>query len=230
MIKNRKPIPARKKALLQKEVNSICPFCKNEDVDHFQFHHIDENRENDELDNLLMLCAICHSRITKGDIPQLDVIRLKISLKQHIIEKKPEMGKVISFYSKVGNAVVGDNNKITINQRKPAAPKYSDGCIGADNTKANYIGYLISRYQEYKKHEVGEAELVYPIFVSHLKKKFKVGQTRTIYNVPINRFEEMAEYIQLRIDETRLARMNRSKLQFKNYQTFAEYELNQNKQ
>lgn len=229
MTKKRKPIPAKKKALLQKEVNSFCPICEDEDVDHFQFHHIDENRENDEFDNLLMLCAICHSKITKGDIPQSDVIRIKNDLKQKVSEKKSEMGKVISFYSKVGNAVVGDNNKITINQRKPAPPKYPDGCIGADNMKANYIGHLISRYQEYKKHEVGEEKMVYPIFVSHLKKKFKVGQTRTIYNVPVNRFEEMAEYVQSRIDETRLARMNRSKLQFKNYQTFAEYESDQNK-
>lgn len=228
MTKKRKPIPARKKALLQKEVNSICPFCGDEDVDHFQFHHIDENPENDEFDNLLMVCAICHSKITKDDISQSDVIRLKSNLKQKVSERKPEMGKVISFFSKVGNAVVGDNNKITINQRKPAAPKYPDGCIGADNTKANYIGYLISRYQEYKKNEVGEVKMIYAIFVSHLKKKFKVGQTRTIYNVPINRFEEMAEYIQSRIDETRLAKINRSKLQFKNYQTFDEYELSQN--
>lgn len=228
MTTKRKPIPARKKALLQKEINSICPFCENEDVDHFQFHHIDENPENDEFDNLLMLCAICHSKITKGDISQSDVIRLKSRLKGKVKEKEPQMGKVISFYSKVGNAVVGDNNKITINQRKSSAPKYPDGCIGADNIKANYIGYLISRYQEYKKDEIGGEKMVYAIFHSNLKKRFKVGHTRTIYNVPVNRFEEMAEYIQSRIDDTRLARINRSKLQFKNYQTFAEYKLSQN--
>ena len=58
--------------------------------------------------------------------------------------------------------------------------------------------------------------------ISNLKKKFKIGKTRTIYHVPINRFEEMAEY-QSRIENTRLAKINRSKQQFTNFQTFDEY-------
>ncbi|CAN5565896.1 hypothetical protein BH18ACI1_BH18ACI1_22200 [soil metagenome] len=86
MAKQRKPIPIRKKLLLQKEIGSVCPICKNEDVDHFQFHHIDENPENNELDNLLMLCPICHSKITKGDISQSDVVLLKRSLKGKVKE------------------------------------------------------------------------------------------------------------------------------------------------
>jgi hypothetical protein len=58
---------------LQKEIHSVCPFCANEDVDHFQTHHIDENPENGEFENLLMVCPTCHSKITKGDIPQSEV-------------------------------------------------------------------------------------------------------------------------------------------------------------
>lgn len=123
MKRKRKAIPARKKALLQKEINSLCPICENEEVDHFQIHHIDENPENDEFDNLLMLCPIYHSKITKGDIHRADVILLKQSLRK--------------------------------------------------------------------------------------------------------RFEEMAEYIQSRIDGTRLAKINRSKQQLKNYQSFDEYTADQ---
>lgn len=165
-------------------------------------------------------------KITKGDIHRTDVILLKQSLKESredIREKNSAMGKVISFYSKVENAVVGDNNKVTINQRKSVVNKYPEGCIGADVIKANYIGYLISRYQEYKQHEIGKESMVYPIFHSNLKKKFKIGKTRTIYHVPINRFEEMVEYIQSRIENTRLAKINRSRQQYKNFQTFEEY-------
>ncbi len=105
MPKKRKAVPARKKAILQKEIDSICPVCKNEDVDHFQIHHIDENSENNEFENLLILCPICHSKITKGDIRCSKVILLRKDLKQKVKENKPAMGKVISFYSKVGNAV-----------------------------------------------------------------------------------------------------------------------------
>ncbi|MEP7037631.1 MAG: hypothetical protein ABI891_04750 [Acidobacteriota bacterium] len=152
---------------------------------------------------------------------------MKQDLKGKIKENKSPIGKVISFFSKVENSVVGDNNSVTINQRKSVVNKYPEGCIGADIIKANYIGYLISRYQEYKQHEIGKKKMVYAIFHSNLKKKFKIGKTRTIYNVPINRFEEMAEYIQSRIDSTRLAKINKSKQQFKNYQTFEEYNIAQ---
>jgi hypothetical protein len=82
--KKRPAIPYKIKSLLQKEVNSTCPFCTNEDVDHFQIHHIDENPENNKFENLLMVCANCHSKITKGDISQTNVLEKKqdlISLK-----------------------------------------------------------------------------------------------------------------------------------------------------
>lgn len=79
---NRKSIPYKTKALLQKEISSKCPFCGNNDVDHFQIHHIDENAENNLIENLLMLCPTCHSKITKGDISIREVIRCKEELEE----------------------------------------------------------------------------------------------------------------------------------------------------
>lgn len=77
----RKAIPHKLKALLQKEIKSKCPFCENDDVDHFQIHHIDEISNNNTFENLLMLCPNCHSKITKGDISKNEVINRKIELK-----------------------------------------------------------------------------------------------------------------------------------------------------
>ncbi len=80
-----------------------------------------------------MLILLYHSKITKGDIKQSEVILLKQDLKGKIKEHKSPMGKVTSFYSKVENAVVGDNNSVIINhQKKSLVYKYSEGCIGAD--------------------------------------------------------------------------------------------------
>lgn len=31
-----------------------------------QVHHIDEDRKNDDVNNLIILCANCHSRIHRG--------------------------------------------------------------------------------------------------------------------------------------------------------------------
>jgi hypothetical protein len=159
-----------------------------------------------------------HSAV--GGNPDKQKIKIK--------ENRQEMGKVISFYSKVGNAIVGDNNTVTVNLRKTVVVnKYPDGCIGADIIRANYVSYLVSRYQEYKRDDVGPVEMIYPIFHSNLKSKFKVGKTRTIYHIPINRFEEVIEYIQMRINGTRLAKINKGKSQFRNYQSFGEYKTNQ---
>ena len=78
--KSRKYISAKIRSLLQKEIKSICPICSNEDVEHFQVHHIDENPMNNEISNLFMLCPNCHSKITKGDISFEKVMKYKENL------------------------------------------------------------------------------------------------------------------------------------------------------
>ena len=42
-----------------------CAICGwNEDERILEVHHIDSNRENNEIDNLIILCPICHRKIT----------------------------------------------------------------------------------------------------------------------------------------------------------------------
>lgn len=67
------PVPNKTRALLQKEVNSKCPFCKSEDVSHFEVHHIDGFKNNNGLVNLILVCPTCHSKIEKGDISTAQV-------------------------------------------------------------------------------------------------------------------------------------------------------------
>ena len=132
----------------------------------------------------------------------------------------------INFNNTVDNAVIGNNNKIVINQtRKKVVQKYPDGCIGSDTVKANYIGHLVSRYNEYKEYEVGKGQVKYAVFASQLKKRYKIAPTRTLYNLHINKFDELASYIQMRIDGTKLAKIKGK--EHKNYSTFEEFEKGQ---
>lgn len=78
--KPRKKVPEKLRAQLQQEVNSKCPFCDNDDVGHFEVHHIDEEPDNNVLENLLFVCPTCHSKITKGDISAEEVRVKKASL------------------------------------------------------------------------------------------------------------------------------------------------------
>lgn len=77
--KNRTPIPQVNKirAILQQEIKSKCPFCSSIDVGHFEIHHIDEDPNNPEIENLLLLCPTCHSKITKKDILFDEVLKVK---------------------------------------------------------------------------------------------------------------------------------------------------------
>lgn len=68
------------RSILQQEINSSCPICDSKDVGYFEIHHIDENPQNNELRNLFLLCPTCHSKITKGDISQSEIEKLKDKL------------------------------------------------------------------------------------------------------------------------------------------------------
>jgi len=224
--KKRKSIPVKVKSELQKEINSACPFCENDEVGHFEVHHIDENRSNNEFQNLLLLCPICHSKITKGDIAVEAVQQKKIELSQGKSVQKQSVKKVNNFNAPIGNAVVGDNNKVTFISKsdkvKQKVNKYPDGCIGANVQMSNYVSHLIGRYHEYKEDEVGKENMKYAVFPMSLKRHFKIGATRSIYHVLIDEFEELISYIQQRIDRTKRGRINKAK-GVRNYSSFEEY-------
>lgn len=79
-LRKRVPQEIMVRAKLQQAIGSRCPFCTSEDVGHFHIHHIDENPSNNDISNLLLLCPNCHSKITKGEIPQTQVIKAKEGL------------------------------------------------------------------------------------------------------------------------------------------------------
>ena len=79
-MKPRKKPSQRMRALLQKEIDSCCPFCGSQEVDTFEVHHMNDNPEDDRLDNEIMVCPTCHSKITVGTIPRNDVYRKKYEL------------------------------------------------------------------------------------------------------------------------------------------------------
>lgn len=221
-VRTKIPKEGKVRAELQKEIGSSCPFCDNDDVGHFEIHHIDHVPSNHDINNLLLLCRNCHSKITKGDIHDSEVIEKKKELSSKTSSAKQSAVKATNFNSNVNTAIVGDNNVINITQpKKKSIQKYPPGCIGYEVIKANYIGYLISRYNEYKEYEVGKGNVIYAVFGSQLKKKFKVGSTRPIYTLPVEKFEELVYYIQSRIDNTKLAKIKGKS--HKNYSLFEEY-------
>jgi hypothetical protein len=54
----------RKRAL--KEYENQCSNCENKDVRILDVHHIDSNRKNNKVENLILLCRNCHGLVTLG--------------------------------------------------------------------------------------------------------------------------------------------------------------------
>ena len=83
-IKTNIPQKNKTRSELQKEINSICPFCDSDEVGHFEIHHIDENPSNHVMENLILVCPTCHSKITKDDISRQEVIDRKQNIKNKV--------------------------------------------------------------------------------------------------------------------------------------------------
>ena len=49
-----------RKLLIKTNKQQLCTFCKNDDKRILAVHHIDRNRKNNELTNLIWLCHNCH--------------------------------------------------------------------------------------------------------------------------------------------------------------------------
>jgi len=224
MAKQRKTPPAKTRAILQKQIGSQCPFCRDEDVDHFVVHHIDGDPAKNDIDNLLMLCPTCHSKVTKGDISPSEVLGVKSTIvRYNQMQTRASRSGGPSFYGEVSQSVVGNGNQVTYNVKTTRRSKYPPGCIGSDVTKANYVSYLITRYHEYKEWEVGKEKMRYALFPSQLKSKYHIGKQRTLYHLSLGRFEELVTDIQKRIAGTALAKINAAKGQNRHFQNFEEY-------
>lgn len=221
MTKPRKKPSQRMRALLQKEIHSKCPFCASQEVDTFEVHHLNEIPDDDRFENELMVCPTCHAKINVGTISRNDVYQKKYELVEASKRsERQESGTTTNISMKeVKVGIVGNNNSVTTKTVKKQIIKYPPDCIGSDSSKANYISYLIDRYNKFASWQ--RDDFKYFAFNSHLKKRFKVGPQRTVYNILLSRFDELVEYIQQRITDTRLGRIKKKNQKL--FESFTEY-------
>ncbi len=221
MAKYRIAIPNKTKALLQQEIDSKCPLCDDTNVDHFEIHHIDEIPENNQITNLLLLCPICHSKITKKDITYDQVVHIKSYLTlRNNSRHSDRRNNSIHINGNVSSATIANSiSAQTIIYKAPSKPKieYANGSIGKNAEYKNYIKHLIDRYNEYKESDVGKGNLNYAAIYGSIKKEFRASA----FQIPENEFVKLSAYLQDRIDKTKLGRINKGK-GIKNYSQFVD--------
>lgn len=91
------------------------------------------------------------------------------------------------------------------------------GCIASELSSRNYIKHLIDRYHEFASKQPGRT-FGYPAIYAEIKKRF--GAKWDL--IPIQRFGDLAHFLQRKIDRTMLGSMNRGK-GIPNYSPFVEF-------
>jgi hypothetical protein len=220
---NRKKIPPKMLKHLQKEINSKCPICRNEDVKLFEVHHIDSISSNNDERNLIMLCPNCHTKVTQGDYSVDYMYNLKIKLMLNATADEEPISKcnIIEINSDVNNSVFANEihaKNINLNRKSKVKMSYPEGSIGADVNRKIYAKHLIDRYNDFTKDDEYKPKFSYSVIYTNIKKQFGAS----CYNIPINRFDDLCVYLQNKIRNTRLGRILNSRGQ-KLFSTFEEY-------
>lgn len=222
----RKSIPSVVRKKVTQESQSSCPFCGEDDVSTAQFHHIKPVADGgtNSFENLIYICANCHSKVTNGQISSDEVIRTKEML---ATGRHPFAGNRVASNVIHADFTRGTNKGVVANKierveikttRRSVNVNPPEGSIGSDLRQRNYIKHLIDRYHEFKKIEVGKEGMNYAIFYSQIKKRFGAKWDM----IPLQLFADLVVYLQSRIDRTKHGRVRKAHGK-KNYSTFEEY-------
>jgi hypothetical protein len=180
MARTKIPKENKVRAILQQEINSVCPFCDNSDVGHFQIHHIDENPSNNEIINLLLVCPTCHSKITKGDISEEVVKHKKEELMKNNNDNPKSSGaRIYNINSPFKESVLGDVENLYMNPKTVNRPIVQPTEIHITQEQASVIKKLVDdiidindKAGKYRTTE--QKSKAYQSYWSSFKKKFNV--------------------------------------------------------
>lgn len=222
-MKKRISIPSQTQKRIYQESSSACALCREDDIATLEIHHIDEDPSNNEDENLLLVCASCHSRITQGAISQADV---------DLHKKKARFGALGNLEHQTspqvnisGGTMNGDIANTINNFTTNSSPKIQHplGSIGANLQMNGYISYLIARYYKFKQADSSygkESRKKFSHAVIHTNIQNKFGG-KTFF-LPEDKFSDLVIYLQQKIDSTIQGKRNK-KIGRSSYHSYADH-------
>ena len=217
----RKKISERVKKALRQQAENRCPICGEDDEFTFEYHHIKPIAEGgkSEEPNLILLCSNCHSKVTHGRIERSEIEKIKKSLGSgnHSHTTPKTESNIINFQGRNRGQVANKIENIEIKTQKNVVGPPAEA-IASSLAHKNYTKYLINRYHEFKKSEIGQKSMKYAVLYASITRKF--GAKWDL--IPLGRFDELTVYLQDRIDNTILGKTNKAN-GHRNYSTFEEY-------
>jgi len=203
---NRKAVPARTEAMVLDQCRRRCCVCfslnGDGDVKSGQIAHLDRDPSNNSLGNLVFLCFAHHDQYDS-----------KTSQAKNLTA-----GEVCLYRAKLHEAVqagrIGEPEAAKVIRLADCAPSARDVTV-----VGGYLRYLAKRYQLFKEWDCRRSgeRMRYPLI-------YKAYERETGYpmpNTPKDMFGRAAEFLQCRIQNTRLGRNRRGQ---KLFRTFAEFD------
>ena len=202
----------------------------------------DKNQQDSEryaAANLIILCGRHHT-IVDAEPEKYPVSTLEEFKQRHEqpgpIEITPATTKAAQMLLDNYLSIVIQSNTGQINIQSPGAIQAQTvnikttkqkvvhpppaGSIANNRAMLSYTKYLISRYQDFQKADQQKtSKFKYIAIHNALKREFK-GDWKLL---PETRFNDLVNYLQRRIDNTKLGRINRAKTK-PNYHSFAEHD------
>lgn len=204
----RTQLPRRLEKAVFQQFGSHCAFCDEASVSVLEIHHIEPYAEVKvhEVENLTLVCANCHGRIEAGDIPKAAVYRRKLQAAYARPSPVRSPGNSIRLENSDNSGIIANQLTVKTGGRKRVSVSPPSGTMASHWDSRNYVKYLIDRYHEFKRAELGAA-MKYPVFYNAIKGEFGAKWD----HVPLERFDELVAYIQARIDKTVLGRNQKAK-------------------
>ena len=226
--KRRKAVSSLSSKKLYQEADNRCPFCAVADVAVLEMHHLDGNPSNNEIENLIVVCGNCHSKITRGEISSADVHTKKMELFwTHKAEQKPA-GKTPQQSVTVNATNVSDSiiaNNVTLGRKRTPRMQYPADSIGADTIRKGYIDYLLKHYYDYRKADASYGRFR-PFSHAEIHTTIHSRFKAKTFFIHTSRFVELCDYVKSRADQTIQGKRNRSR-GIPNYESFERYEAEQ---
>lgn len=226
-------IPSMTSKKVWQEAGQRCSFCAESAVEALHIHHImaREHGGSNQVENLILVCANCHGKITHGHISEADVLMKKRELQYAAtVLAKPTAAPRTKRTKNTFN-FSGENNGVVANNvtfKGGSKPKIGPppGTVGADPLRKNFMAYLLDKYHECRVADKSFGRFD-PYNPGEIRKNIIRQFARAgIYHVPIQRFEAVCDYITGRIDRTPLAKTLRARGQ-RIYKSFQEFALEQ---
>ena len=226
-MKPRKKPSQRERALLQQEIGSTCPICGNEAVGEFQVHHLNGDPLDNSFTNMLLICPNCHAKFNNhsysreiGYQAKLKVYKQNETKKTSVANDSTSAASIVQINN--GDDVIQAAGNVTIRMtrgRRAKAAVPISGVVGTSSKERAYVKHLYDRLFDFKKATPGYDDArAGRTIARYVRDAF--GTTWSY--VPIDRFFELVELLQKKIDQTPIGRKHR-KNGTKPYSSFEEF-------